>query len=48
MKYTIHNIIFPDPTVCCETKMYYVARGQITQNIPLLSYRFTVEGCCPI
>lgn len=32
MKYTVQNIILPDPTVCCETKMYYRARGQVIQN----------------
>lgn len=43
MKYTVQNIIFPEPTVCCETKMYYIARGQVTQNKQELHLNYATQ-----
>ena len=43
MKYTVQNLIFPDPTVCCETRMYYRPRGQVTQNNQELHLNYTAQ-----
>lgn len=43
MKYTVQNIIFPDPTVCCETKMYYIAHGSFIQNKQELHLNYATQ-----
>lgn len=43
MKYTVQNIIFPDPTVCCETNMYYIAHGLVTQNNQELHLNYATQ-----